>query len=276
MKVIKNINNNVSLCLDSNNKEVIAFGKGIGFNKPPYDIALSQIDRTYYDIDKNYLQMVGTIPEEILIISSKIISYAKEKIENPISSNIIFTLADHINFAIKRYEQKMNFKFPIIYDIQYLYETEMDIGKKAISLIKHELNVVLPDEEAAYIALHIINAEAIYKGKTTKLDEEIISDITDVIEDNFRFKIDRTSFNYSRFITHTHYLLKRGKQNQLIKSENKKLYNSLIETFPETFQCAKKVSDYLLMHSGIDLTDEEEIYLMMHINRLCAREDCNQ
>lgn len=45
MKVIKNINNNVSLCLDSKNNEVIAFGKGIGFTKPPYEIPLSEMIR---------------------------------------------------------------------------------------------------------------------------------------------------------------------------------------------------------------------------------------
>ena len=43
MKVIKNINNNVSICVDDNNREVIAFGKGIGFKKPPYELELSQI-----------------------------------------------------------------------------------------------------------------------------------------------------------------------------------------------------------------------------------------
>ena len=42
MKVIKNINNNTSICLDSNNQEVVAFGKGIGFIKPPYEIDISK------------------------------------------------------------------------------------------------------------------------------------------------------------------------------------------------------------------------------------------
>ena len=40
MKVIKNINNNISLCLDSRNNEVVAFGKGIGIPKPPYECLL--------------------------------------------------------------------------------------------------------------------------------------------------------------------------------------------------------------------------------------------
>ncbi len=46
MKVIKNINNNCAVCQDSTGREVVAFGKGIGFKKPPYEIKLSQIERT--------------------------------------------------------------------------------------------------------------------------------------------------------------------------------------------------------------------------------------
>lgn len=42
MKVIKNINNNVSLCLDSKGNEIVAFGKGLGFIKPPYEIDLKR------------------------------------------------------------------------------------------------------------------------------------------------------------------------------------------------------------------------------------------
>ena len=68
MKVIKNINNNVSLCLDSNNIEVVAFGKGIGFTKPPYEVDLNQVQRTYYDIDPMYINMISDIPEEILTL----------------------------------------------------------------------------------------------------------------------------------------------------------------------------------------------------------------
>ena len=38
MKVIKKINNNVALCLDGNQRELIAFGKGIGFKPIPYEL----------------------------------------------------------------------------------------------------------------------------------------------------------------------------------------------------------------------------------------------
>ena len=49
MVVVKNINNNVSLCLDGNGKEVIVFGKGVGFLKPPSEVPLGKIERTFYN-----------------------------------------------------------------------------------------------------------------------------------------------------------------------------------------------------------------------------------
>ena len=277
MKVIKNINNNVSLCLDSNNIEVVAFGKGIGFTKPPYEVDLNQVQRTYYDIDPMYINMISDIPEEILDISDNIINYARIKLENPVSSNIVITLADHINFAIQRYKENMNIKLPIVHDIQYLFETEMETGEYALKLIKKKLKVFLPKEEAAYIALHIIHAESMNKNKKQeKLDEEVIDDICDIIEKDFQIKVDKIGFNYSRFVSHMHYLLKRGKKNEMVKSENQKLYESLINTYPKTYECIQHVRKYLKDQMNWDLSDEECIYLMLHINRLCAREDCYQ
>ena len=277
MKVIKNINNNVSLCLDSNNNEVVAFGKGIGFTKPPYEVDLDKIQRTYYGIDPTYINMINDIPEDILDISDKIINYARMKLENPVSSNIVITLADHINFAIQRYKENMNIKLPIVHDIEYLFDTEMEIGEYALTLIRKTLKVFLPKEEAAYIALHIINAESMNKNKKRdKLDEEMIDDICEIIEKDFQFKIDKTGFNYSRFVSHMHYLLKRGKKNEMVKSENQKLYESLVNAYPKTYKCTQHVREYLKDQLNWDLSDEECIYLMLHMNRLCAREDCYQ
>ena len=138
------------------------------------------------------------------------------------------------------------------------------------------MKIELPKEEAAYIALHILNAEAMDKNRKEKLDDEVIEDIANIIEKYFNVKLDKNGFNYSRFVTHMHYLLKRGKRKELVKSTNQKLYESLINTYPDTYHCAQRIGYYLKKTVKWDLNDEEYIYLMLHINRLCAREDCYQ
>lgn len=276
MRVIKKINNNVALCIDDNDNELIAFGKGIGFLTPPYEVKLSQISRTYYGINKHYIEMINDIPEEILELSIKVVEYARSKIDNLNNANIVITLADHINFAIERYKKKINVRLPIIYDIQYLFDVETEIGNKTLLLIKKDLGISLPKDEAAYIALHIINAETMNrKVKKTKPDEKIIEDITKLVEDYFNIKIDKDNFNYSRFVTHMYYFLKRGEKNEFLHDNNNSMYNSIVSELPETYECYKIIKSYLEKTLRWELTNEESMYLILHINRLCFREDCS-
>ena len=48
MRVLRTINNNVVICLDNNENEVVAFGKGIGFKKKNNDIIECRYDSSYF------------------------------------------------------------------------------------------------------------------------------------------------------------------------------------------------------------------------------------
>ena len=98
MIVIKNINNNVSLCLDSKKNEVIVFGKGVGFIKPPYTIPLHKIEKTFYNVSQEQIELINLIPDQILEVASQIVDYANVVLDNQFQSNVVFTLADHIHF----------------------------------------------------------------------------------------------------------------------------------------------------------------------------------
>lgn len=275
MKVIKNINNNVSICLDSHGVQVVAFGKGIGFCRPPYDLEMSKIQRTFYDIDPMYIQMIQNIPVEMIELSAQVIDYARSRVEYLMNSSIVFTLADHLSFAIQRYKQNMVIDMPIYYDVKALYETEYEIGCYVLKLIQKKLDVHLPQEETMNIALHLINAAAMAKnkeqGKDTRL---VVSSIKKLIEEHFNIEISEDDFNYSRFVSHLQYLLKRGEKGISITSENYRLYAALKEKFPEAYTCALHINAYLHEIYGYTFDEEEQLYLMLHINRLYVREDC--
>lgn len=213
VKVIKNINNNTAICLDSQGKEIVAIGKGIGFKKPPYEIDLGKIEKTYYDLAPELVKMIRNIPSEIFEISACIVNRVNLTLSNPVNSNIVVTLADHIAFSIQRFRKNMALKMPLIYDVQHMYGEEMKIGEYGLRLIEKRMKIHLPRDEAAYIALHIVNAEEQYKNKKTLSDEEMIEYITVLIEQEIKIRIDRNHFNYSRFVSHMHYLFKRGKEN---------------------------------------------------------------
>ena len=278
MKVIKKINNNVVICLDHNNRELVAFGRGIGFPAAPYELDdLSKIDRTYYGVNSSYMGLVNEIPEEVFEVAAKIVDMAVNYIDCELSSNLVFTLADHINFAIERNQRNMNLRNPFLYDIRYFYEKEMDIGNLAVKMIRRYLKVSLPEEEAGNIALHFINAEALIdKENEFNVSDTVVEEVTYLIEKELNIRIKREDFNYSRFVSHLQYLMKRKDAVSSISSDNIKLYMEMKEEFPVIYQCVLKIRDYMAGKLDWELSEEELLYLILHVNRLYAREDCNR
>lgn len=269
MRVVKNINNNVSLCVDSQGREVIAFGKGVGFTKPPYEIPLDKIERTFYDVNKCYMSVIADIPVNILQTATAIIDYANQKLDNRYSTNVIITMADHIQFAIKREKEHINIKLPLLYEIKYLYPQEMEIGYYALDLIQKDLNIELCEEEAASIVLHLIDYDN-RKNKESLKEERIIEECRQLVEQKMGITVDKKGFNYYRFVQHMHYLFERTKKKQNCIIDNEKMFHSMKEDYPGMYECALGIENIL----KIELNEEELLYLILHINRLCAREDC--
>ncbi len=185
MKVIKKINNNVALCVDSKGIEVVAFGRGIGFREPPYEVELSRIERTFYNLDNQYISMLNDISYESLQIADKVINYAADKLLCELNSNLLFSIADHVDFALERKRRNLNLGLPIQQDIEHLYETEMEIGRYALKTVKEDLGIDLPEEEAASIALNIINSDYNSLSQNLPLNDKALHDTTTFIQDDF-------------------------------------------------------------------------------------------
>ncbi|MFM9277856.1 PRD domain-containing protein [Paenibacillus jiagnxiensis] len=277
MKVIKKINNNVAICIDKNNQELVVFGKGIGFKQMPYEIDdLSTIDRTYYGIDPSYLNLLNFIPEPVFQLTARIVDLAKNKIDYNLNPNITFTLADHLNFAIERYRKKINLKYPLQSSVERLYPVEMEIGKIALQLIEQEMKIKLPGGEASSIAMHFINAQSAFLNESHSTNnEQIIDDIVKIIEDFFHIQINTEDFNYMRFVTHIKTLLNKKGEDIEAADEYKKTYDSMKKQFSKFSRCVDKIKEYFMKHHDWNLNEEELLYLILHVSRLCTRERLN-
>lgn len=274
MLIVKNINNNYAIAEDSAGKSLIVSGKGIGFGEVPREVKdLTVINRSYYDVDVSCISLINDIPENIIQISSKAIDKARELIDSPIGSNVIFTLADHINFSIERHKKGMNIKLPIFRDVQHLLENEMKVGKYALMLIRKELDIWLPPHEAACIALHVFNAE---ENNINEINNDfLIDNIITIIEEEYGICIDRNGFHYSRFVSHMHYLIRRKESRLSVESGDDALFYSVKEAYPKVFSCMDDVSFLIERRLKLKLSNKEKLYLMLHIERLCSGEDCN-
>lgn len=277
MKIIKKINNNAVYFIDSVGNEAIAIGKGIGFPSVPYELDdLSIIQRTFYGINPVYLDLLNQIPNDIFEIASEIVEIFRMKINPTISSNLVFTLADHLNFAIEREKKNIQIENPLHYDIQHLYEEEYEIGLTALKIIHKKLNFRLSKMEASNIALHLVNAEAVAGTviKVSKFDI-ILEDIISIIGEHFQIFINKNDVSYSRFVSHLQYLIKREQDDKKLSTSNHELFQSVIYQYPETYDCVLKICRYFENELKMYLGEEEILYLILHTNRLCVREDCN-
>lgn len=273
MKVIKNINNNVAHCSDSKGREVIVFGKGIGFFKSGEEIPLNRINRTFYNIKDAEYGVLRTIPTTIINTAIYIVDYVSEELSVVFPSSMALVLADHLQFAIQRKDENIYLAQPLIQDMMQLYPDEMRCAMNSLEIIKKMTGQTLPRMEAGTLAMHFIN-DRLQLKKFDKIDTVAMTEhCTKIIESKFGLTIDRESFNYSRFVTHLDYLIRRVLQNDQIVSQNETLYEEMIAKYPNTLKSVNAINDYIIKKIGVSLNKEELLYLVIHINRLVSRID---
>ena len=275
MRAVRSINNNIAVCIDSTGTEVIAMGKGIGYGKMPHEVELSQVTHTYYSVDERQLAGIQDIPQEILDFSAQVADLAREQIAYRMSPNLVFTLADHIAFAIKRAQSNLRVRMPLAYDVEQNYPVEYRIGRQLVRRIRREFQVALPDDEAVGIAMNLVNSRVeeptADEAAEAQRDEDMREDITEIVENHFGISVDRTSFAYSRYATHLQYLFGRLHGGAPLTAEGLIGYQGVEDQFPEGVACVEKIAARVHGAWGAELTDEEKLYLVIHVSRICAK-----
>lgn len=276
MVVVKNINNNVSLCLDGNGKEVIVFGKGVGFIRPPAEVPLNKIERTFYNVSSHYLSILNDVPQDILDFTARQMTLLRGKLPYETTANLTFVLADHLAFALERAKKGIYIPMPSVYEMETSWPLEMELGRAFVSAMEKEFGTKLPYGEAQAVAMHFINARSTnVQESAVNIEaryEEILEHTTRIIEEEMALTVRRDTFNYARFATHVQYLLRRIFEDKSIDSENIQMYQSIREEYEAASRCVDKIAAYLKENWKAELTEEEKLYLIMHVNRVCAKE----
>lgn len=242
LKIKKILNNNAVVVTD-NNKEKIAIGMGIAFQKKRHDIiSPSKIEKIFVMKENDKLQqLLLQIPEEHFDISEKIITYAEEYLGVKLNEHIHIGLTDHLSFAIERVRDGIYLKNKLLHEIKILYKKEFEIGMWSIRYIEKRTNLKMHVDEAAYIALHIHTAKLHSSDmKQTLRQTVIISHIIQIIKEFLKIEIDEVELSYQRLMTHLRYAVSRISNNkfQLFDDEMLKIF---ITKYPIAYNCAKKL-----------------------------------
>lgn len=273
MKISKIFNNN-AVQAESAGAELVVLGKGVAFGKKVGD----QIDPTCvektFSLNKSpfatrLVEILSEIPTDYFRLTQKIVEYANQQLHTNLSQTIYVSLTDHLYHAILRRRQNQTINNGLAFEIKRLYQKEFAIGQYAIALIAETMQIELGDDEAGFIALHIFNARIDLDNMAdTYRTTQIIKDILNLVGYHFNLVLDETSLDYARFVTHLQHFALRFFKPSAPANEDDFLYQQSKNAYPQAFRCVEKIDHYLQKNFGKSLNQDEQLYLLIHIQRV--------
>lgn len=190
-----------------------------------------------------------------------------------LSTGLPFILADHLQFALDRDDAEFAAPNPLANEVASVYPAELEVGKHGLDIVEATMGVRLPPAEATSFALHIVNAEIDGAGRAKDMDfvmksTRVADRSTNIVEDQLGITVDRTSYAYNRFLAHLRFLLRRLLKGKSTETENLSLFYQAARDFPDVYNCAVRINEYLSHEFKQTCSDEELLYIMMHVNRL--------
>lgn len=273
MKIKRVLNNNAVVALNDLGEEIILKGKGIAFRKKSGDdIDSSQVEKIFVsqnsDVNRRYQETLINIPLDCIEVSDRAIEIIKNKITNQLNDQIYVTLTDHIANLLERLAMGIEFDNALLWDIKRMYKDEYNVGLEVVSLIRESFDVKVSDDEASFIALHIVNAMMDTDMHQVLEITAMIDDIYDIVKSHFDLEFDEESIDYNRFILHLRFFFERIINKQSLETEkNEHLLELLIKEYPAQYECVSDIVRYV----GVKYKEPiagEVMYLMVHVVKL--------
>jgi len=273
MEVIKIFNNNVVQAIGEDGNEIIAMGKGLAFHAHGGNIDESKIEKVFtlkeIELDPQIEYLIKEIPYEIWDFAERVQAEIESELNIELNRNFLIAMADHIYVAIDR--QKNHTSIPDVFTIetQYLYSKEFAVAKSIVERMKKEFSYDFPENEAGFIAMHIIDA----RTKDSQSENEIsnlVNEILNIVDRRFEAIIDKDSINYSRFKVHLKYFANRVVLNEPLSNNGQYslVYKALAKDFREQYGCVMDIVSRVKYKYSFNVPEEEQCYLLIHLAKL--------
>jgi beta-glucoside operon transcriptional antiterminator len=277
------LNNNVILVKDNQKQEKIIWGRGIGFNAHAgQNYSLKSNDKLFtaipHDDDKwidSFKELSSKVPREYFELTEKVIQIAESEIDANFDSHLLISLADHIFFAVERFKLGLTLTNPMLLDLKRFFKNEYRVGLQAKDLIIQLADIPVSDDEAGFIAIHLVEHEIKHSDNTDMNFSNILkisNDVSSIIKSIYGHEYSEDSLAASRLMTHLHYLLLKSKQKKVIHSSKVdiELLESLKRKHRRSTECLKQVVYYIEQNIDYKFTDSDKLYLLIHIVRITS------
>ncbi|WP_042461587.1 BglG family transcription antiterminator LicT [Neobacillus dielmonensis] len=283
MEIVKILNNNVVVSTNAAHQEIVVMGRGLAFQKKVgQEIDASKIEKTFVletqGMTEKLAKLLKETPEKYLNIASKIIEYAQSQLSYKLDDYLYVALTDHLSFAISRHKQGIELKNPLQWEIRKYYKQEYQVALRGLNIIEEATGVRLGEDEAASIALHLVNSQLSGENMAAAIQvTEMVNNILNIVKYHFKMELDENSLNYERFLTHLRFFAVRFvRREKLEDTIDEFFYDQISLKYSEAFNCTQKIATYLESNFKWYLSRDEEIYLTVHIHRVTNRHQLNK
>jgi len=271
MIIAKVYNNNVVAVTDDR-REVILIGRGIGFQKKRGDsVDPEQIEKRFHlTAEASAAGIRGIlvdVPYQIIVLTGNVTDYLQRVHGITLTDAVEIGLADHLDAAIKRLQSGINLYNDLIWETKATYRHEFRVALGVLDLLRKE-GYALPLDEAGFIAMHLVNA-----GIGGDMNERLVMaralrEVLAIVQREIPNVVDVDSSHFLRFLTHVKFVLQRMTERTLLSGQHGHLFATQRTSDPTSYACTQEIGEYLSDKFGIALSDEEQLYLMVHLARL--------
>ena len=272
MNIAKILNNNVVVILDEQGREQVVMGRGLGFQKQVGEpLEREKIEKVFAlqsdELVARLGELLSQIPLEVMTTCDRIIELSRQRL-GKLQDSLYITLTDHCHFAIERQKKGMAIRNVLLWEIKRLYPKEFLLGQEALAIIEKRLDVQLAEDEAGFIALHLVTAQLNSEMPEVMHVTRVMQEILQIVKYQLRIEYDEDSLSYQRFVTHLKFFAQRMLSRNVVADDDATLHAAVKDNYPRAWRCAEKISHHLVTEYQRELTTEEIMFLAIHIERV--------
>lgn len=273
MKIAKVLNNNVVIVHDEQGHELVVMGRGLAFKKRSGDeLDPVLVEKTFalksQELTGRLGELLSEIPLEVVIATECIIALAREQLSSQLHDSLAIALTDHVNFALTRHQQNLPIRNVLQWEIRSLYPQEYAIGLAALNIIDKRLTVRLPEDEAGFIALHLVNAQLGSEMPAVMHITKFMQEILHLVKYQLQLDYQPDSLSYNRFVTHLKFFSQRMLGKRGVYSDDESLHDVVRDRYPAAYKCVDKIDRHVRKNYDYTLGSEERMFLTIHIERV--------
>ncbi len=272
LKILKVFNNNSIAAISDELGDIILTGSGIGFQKKIGDLVdESKIEKTYLFKDeqkKRFEQSIAEVPAVYFEIANKIVAKASKDLETDFSGEIFIAISDHLSFAVKRKKEHVYLPNIILNETKTLYKKEFQVGLWALDYIERKIGIRLDDDEAGYLALHLVNFSFNDKANNAIRIVTLTKEVLNLIKTTMKIELEEDSIGYARISIHLKYLAERIFRNEEVNFEDTTLdIRDMLKENARLALCINRIVKLIKDRYDYILSPDEQTYLCIHIKK---------